>query len=252
MMKKILNKKIRLFSFYIYVLSVLFVTDAFAINYNSFYINDNGVELSEEEYKIIFESYGEEYIKNMTQDDYSWFDDLFVSENKIEINTYYNVENSSRATSHSTSSKKITIVKSCSTAKCTMITTTQWLSNPVIRSYDVIGARFDETSLYSNSITTRVISTNGVEYFDNLKQYSTGFGVSVKLPDNASNIVVDQKFYVNPDGIVFASYQHATKDISLAISKLYTLGVNGYGNVFNFYGAALSVFDKMGGVNITL
>ena len=42
------------------------------------------------------------------------------------------------------------------------------------------------------------------------------------------------------------------KNISLATSKLYTLGANGYGNVFCFYSDALGIFDQMGGVDITL
>lgn len=251
-MQKLLKFNESTFLATVFCLMSLFNVDVFALNNYSIYQNENGVEVTEDEYNIIIEAYGEEFFENMTIDDYEWFKDIFIEGNEIEIDSYYNEENAIRATMHSTSSKKITIVKSCSTTRCTIVTTTQWLKNPVVRSYDVIGARFEGTSLYSNSIITRVIYNGNIEYSSNLKQYSSGFGVSVKLPSSSTSLIIDQKFYVNPDGKVFASYQHATENISLATSKLYTLGVNGYGNVFNFYGAALNIFDQMAGVNITL
>ncbi len=223
-----------------------------ALNRCEYYENSNGVILTKDEYDIIIEAYGKNYFDRMSQNDYEWFEDLFMENSSIEINTYYDVAITPMGTSYSTANKKISIIKSCSTSRCTIMTTATWLSNPKVRSYDVIGSRFNGTALANNSITTRVQSSNGIEYFDNLKQYSNGFGVSVKLPTGATDIIIDQKFYVNPSGTVFASYQHATKSISLATSKLYTLGVSGYGDVFCFYGNALGVFDQMGGVHITL
>lgn len=251
-MQKLLRFEKSTFFVIVFCLMSLFNVDVFALNNYSIYQNENGVEVTEDEYNIIIEAYGEEFFENMTIDGYEWFEDIFIEGNEVKVSSYYNEENAVRATMHSTSSKKITIVKSCSTTRCTIVTTTQWLKNPVVRSYDVIGARFDGTSLYSDSIITRVIYNGNIEYFSNLKQYSSGFGVSVKLPSSSTSLTIDQKFYVNPDGKVFASYQHATENISLATSKLYTLGVNGYGDVFNFYGAALNIFDQMAGVNITL
>lgn len=249
-------KKSKLLLFAICCLALIPTVKAISLNNNQlgnvFYENDNGIKISKSEYDIINEAYGKDYFEQMTQEDYEWFKDLFVDNNKVEVSTSFIVGDSINGASHATASKKISIIKSCSNSQCTMVTTTTWLKNPTIRSYDVIGARFNGTSLSKSSITTRVQSSDGVEYFDNLKQYSSGFGVSVKLPSNATNIIVDQKFYVKTGGTVFASYQHATKKISLATSKLYTLGANGYGNVFCFYGDALGVFDQMAGVNITL
>lgn len=251
-MQKLLRFKKTTFLVTIFCLMTLFNVDVFALNNYSIYRNENGVEVTEDEYNIIIEAYGKKFFENMTRDDYEWFEELFIDENEIDVEFYYNEENNTRGTSHSTSSKKITVVKSCSSTRCTIVTTTQWLKNPVVRSYDVIGARFDGTSLYSDSIITRVIYNGNIEYSNNLKQYSSGFGVSVKLPTSSTSLIIDQKFYVNPNGKVFASYQHATENITLSTSKLYTLGVNGYGNVFKFYGAASEIFDQMAGVNITL
>ncbi len=255
-MQKMLKKNKFIFAIFICCLALLPTVKVKALNSNAnsnmIYENNNGIKLPKREYDIIIETYGENYFNQMTKEDYKWFEDIFINGTTIEVSTYNNFSNSTMGTYHSTNSKQISIIKSCSTSKCTIVTTTKWLANPTIRSYDVIGARFNGTSLYNDSITTRVQSSKGIERFDNLKQYSNGFGVSVKLPTDATNIIIDQKFYVKPSGTVFASYQHATKNISLATSKLYTLGANGYGNVFCFYSDALGIFDQMGGVDITL
>ena len=251
-MQKMLKKKFLLIIIYACYLSLIPMVKVSAWNLNDNHENRNEVRVSKDAYKIIVEAYGQEYFDNMTKSDYVWFEDLFKEGNKVELKSFVTFENNKMGTSHSTNNKKISIIKSCSTSMCTIITTLTWLTNPTIRSYDVIGTRFNGTSLANNSITTRVQSSSGVEYFDNIKQYSNGFGVSVRLPQNATNIIVDQKFYVETKGIVFASYQHATKNISLSTSKLYLLDYSGYGNVFIFYGDAVGVYDQMAGVNITL
>ncbi len=216
-----------------------------------YYTNNNGITVTEKEYNIINEYYGNGYFDNMSLEDYEWLRDLDInnSENTIEVKTIYESPVRPLGAIHETASKRIAIIKSCSTY-CTIVTTATWLVVPKVRSYDVIGARFMNTNLANDSITTRVRSSSSTTHFDEVKRYSTGFGVSVKLPTNENGIIVDQKFYVNSGGIVFASYQHAAKNISLATSKLYTLGASGYGNVFIFYGDATDVFDQMNGVSI--
>ena len=127
----------------------------------------------------------------------------------------------------------------------------QWLVNPKIRSYDVIGARFSGTDLVSDSIVTKVTSNSGTEYFSNLKRTSNGIGVSVQLPI-ANNLSIEQKFTVGSSGIVYASYQHAIENVLLATSKLYTINSQGFGGVFQFYGGAVGKYDEMNGVYIDL
>lgn len=245
MMKKIIISSV--FTF----VSLFAYINVFALN-NIYYRNNNSVEFTEEEYNYFYEIYGIEYIDNMTLEEYDWYSDLNINNNELEVVTYYDIPVSVMDTSHTTASKKITITKSCSSAKCTILTTAKWLTNPTIRSYDVIGARFDGVSLYNSNITTRVISSSGTSWFSDLKTFPIGFGVSVKLPESSTNIIVEQKFYTTTSGNVYASYQHATSNITLATSKLYTINSSGCGGVFNFYGTALNKFDRMGGVNINL
>lgn len=127
-----------------------------------------------------------------------------------------------------------------------------WLINPSTRSYDVIGSRLSNVSLVSGTLSTKVTSSNGTQYFSNNMYYSNGFGTSVKLPEGASNIKVQQSFITSTGGTVYASYQHATSNVDLATSYLYTISSTGLGGVFSFYGSAYGKYDGMGGVDITL
>ena len=77
----------------------------------------------------------------------------------------------------------------------------------------------------------------------------TGFGNSVLLP-SGSNLVINQILTTTPGGHIFASYQHAMQNVSLATSQLYTFSLGGYGNVFAFYGNAYGKYDGMAGVDI--
>ena len=227
---------------------LLFGESVFAQS-NSYYENSNGVIATEKEYQFINDFYGNGYFENMSLDDYKWLNDLNINENVVEIKTIYDSNSLSRGTTHTTASKKLTIAKSCN-SNCLIIVNCKWLTNPVVRSYDVIGARLSNVKVVG-SITTKVTSSEGTEYFSNLQTLSGGFGVSVKLP-TSTGISIEQKYTVSTGGTVYASYQHAQSSISLANSKLYTINSSGYGSVFNFYGASSGVYDQMGGVSISV
>ncbi len=213
------------------------------------YTNQKGVVVSEKEYQFINNFYGFEYFNTMTSGDYEWIRDLNVDENEVEIKTNANI--ALFGTSVTQSGKNIKIAKSCS-SNCIIITNCQWLLLPNIKSYDVIGARFSGTNLVNDTIITRITSSSGTNYSTDLLRLTNGFGVSVKLPTNSSNIVIEQKYTVSKGGTVYASYQHATQNITLATSKLYTITSNGYGGVFGFYGSASNKFDRMNGISIDL
>lgn len=51
---------------------------------------------------------------------------------------------------------------------------------------------------------------------------------------------------------MYGAYEHSRKNISLNTSKLYTISQDGQGNVFNFTGAASSVYDEANGLNLTV
>lgn len=224
---------------------------ALSTHNSNYYMNDNGVIVSEKEYQFIENFYGKEYFNKMSIDDYEWIEDLNIDQNEIEIRENLNSSIVPFGTSTTQYGKNLKIVKSCS-GNCTIIVKCQWSLIPSVKSYDVIGARFSNTNLVSDTITTKIVSSVGTEYFTDLLRLTNGFGVSVKLPTNGTNISVEQKYTVSAGGTVYASYQHAKSNISLATSKQYTISSIGYGGVFGFYGTALNKFDQMSGVDISL
>lgn len=241
----------------LFISIILFgILDVSAQEKNKIFVNNKGVEVTEKELNFINEFYGINYFENMSIEDYEWIKDLNINNRNIELKSIYlyepklftNHKVSARDTTHKTASKKLSIARSCD-SNCLVITQLTWLVNPIIKSYDLIGARFSNTSLSENTITTLIKSNNGTSYSYDTRLNNNGFGTTLKLP-TSSNIIVQQKFYTNLGGNIFASYQHATKNISIDTSYKYTIRGDGYGKVFSFYGNAVGVYDGMAGVDI--
>ena len=128
----------------------------------------------------------------------------------------------------------------------------QWKGDPTIKSYDVIGALlYNNVNLVGEPYTYLKYSGGTLSYGDEY-YVGGGFGTSVKLRASSTLMRIWQTYDVSGSGTVYASYQHATSNITKATSQLYTVGFGGYGGVFHFYGNAYGVFDQMGGVNTTI
>ena len=188
--------------------------------------------------------------ENMDLDDYNNFINSDIMNGDLDSNIYYDIP-LTRATSIEEANKTLKIVKSCS-SNCFVSVTLTWKKFPTVKSYDVIGAYLDGTSLVNNPATS--ITTNGTitTTYKDIKKSNNGFGVSVKLPTYGTSMIINQSFRVNKGGTVYASYQHAIKNISLSNSQNYTFSRSGYGGVFKFSGTALTTYDKMKGVSISL
>lgn len=212
-----------------------------------YYINSNGVCLDEKEYNFLSFMFWDGSQELMTQDDYNKFVSSDIINGEIDSKTY--IAPMTRGTEFSSNSKKVKITKSC-TSNCLVSVNATWFSNPNIKSYDVIGAYLENTSLVNSPITT-ISSSVGSNTSKEIQKFNNGFGVSVKLHEG-SNIVINQTFRVKKQGHIYASYQHATKNITLAGSKNYTIDYSGYGHVFKFNGTASSTYDMMNGVDIAL
>ena len=213
-----------------------------------YYVNDNGVSFSKEEYEFLSFMFWDGSQNLFTPEDYQKFIDSKIMDGEINSNSY--TEPVPYATTVDTPGKTLNIVSSCST-NCLISVTATWKGTPAIKSYDVIGAYLENTSL-QNTPTTTVSTSLGTSNSNELKQFDNGFGVSIALPKYGNNIVVNQLFRVSKSGTVYASYQHATKNISLNDSKNYTISKAGFGGVFNFSGTAANTYDRMNGVNISL
>ncbi len=218
-----------------------------------YYINNNNVELTKEEYDFLSKFYWDGYQENMTIKDYQEFvsSDIINGEFKSTEKIYYDAANIvPYGTSHKTNSKLIKISASCKTT-CNISVVVTWSTIPNTKSYDVIGAYLDGTKLVEYQSTTARTSTKSNKSTE-IKKQTNGFGVSIQIPGEGTNYVISQKYKVKKGGTIYASYQHAKKSISLTDSKKYAISKNGYGGVFEFFGDAVNIYDQMGGVLITL
>lgn len=221
----------------------------------AYYITQNGIELTREEYEFLTTFYGPRYPDIMTRDMYDEFieDDLINSD--VETVTYnepqlplLNPGMSPDSQIHSTSAKTVAISRGCLSTYCMISLKNTWHGSPSVRSWDNIGAYFDGVSLINHN-HTYVSSTAGDTFFTNLNT-TNGIGNSVELPATGEDITINMSFKVSRGGTVYGSYQHAMQNTTLLNSQNYTLDILGYGNVFSYFGNAVGVYDNMNGVDI--
>lgn len=136
---------------------------------------------------------------------------------------------------------------------------TYWFTTPIVKSYDIIAARW--TNPYfsiDHAVGAQEYSQNNsiINYSylgNNMVSLSQGVGISMNLVDNGSDFILALTIYSNNTPItVYATYQHATTNISLNTSKSYTFVTNpsnGLGGVLNH--TYPNYFDNMMGVTIT-
>lgn len=207
--------------------------------------------MTEEEYQFIGELYKEGFQNHITQELYDNIIDNDLMSRELNKKTVVHQDNPfARGPYHTTSYKSLSISSSCNSSNCLIIISLEWLANPAVRSYDVIGALFHNVTRQSTPITTYVdsISSNTTGTY---KYASDGVGASLKL-GTGSNILVTQQFYVSRGGTVFGSYQHATSAVTLNESRDYTFSIAGFGSVFAFGSAGRDAYDGMAGVDIAV
>jgi len=213
-----------------------------------YYENENGIDLTREEYDILSEFYWDGYQFSMTEDDYLKFLDLNLLENGVE--TYYDNEVSLLNTDVTSHNRILKISKSCS-GICNISVVATWTTQPKVRSFDVIGAYFSNV-IPIGTVDTKIYSNNVLKLSKTTSDYSSkGFGVSIKLP-TGGGIVVNQAYAASASGTIYASYQHARSSVTESNSKKYTLSLSGYGSVFKFDSSVSSIYDAAPGVNIKL
>lgn len=220
---------------------------------NVYYTTPNGIELTEEEYRFLTTFYWDSYVDNMTEEQYEDFVNSDLLERRFTTaSTSDDIMCSPNSTSHTTSYKNLKISAACS-SYCTVSIVLTWLVNPSVRSYDVIGTYMTGNVSLLNYAAASVSNLTNTYYYNNsIVDYDpayTGLGNSVLLP-SGSNLVINQILTTTPGGHIFASYQHAVQNVSLATSQLYNFSLAGYGNVFDFYGNAYGKYDGMAGVDI--
>lgn len=131
-----------------------------------------------------------------------------------------------------------------------------WKTVPKVKSFDVIAFRTENN--LSNNITYYTAwqrSDVGETFYGqdgtNTKIGSNGIGVSMNLYDNATE---PETIYLRVRGnksygkYIYATYQHAVSNISLATSQSYTFGSSGLGGVLQYSNGYSKYFDNMAGL----
>lgn len=172
--------------------------------------------------------------------------------------------NITRGASHRTTYKNIQITASPISGNGYFVKFfTNWLIMPRVKSYDVDAMRVDDATIQSGTQKgTQMYRANGsvseVNYSyngTNMVNQSNGFGISMNLVDAATAIECEIEAIVTSTSkwaTVYASYQHAATNVTLAQSKAYNISHNGYGEVINFATAVENYYDGMQGVSIAL
>lgn len=237
-------------------MSILLLTMFFGkivgVNAEEYYVNSNGVKLTEKEYDSISEFYWKGYQDSMTLKDYE-----YLSENGLFNSQITSVESNDKSSGgislfaeHTTRAKSLKMSKACTT-NCFISVSLTWLSLPTIRSYDLIGEYFYNTTVLSRGNVQLFDGSNRTTYAPD-KSNSTSLGTTVKLPTTASKIKITHTFTAEKKGGVNASYQHAKKNISLSNSKKYSFSQSGIGGVFKFDTGIQDYYDCMAGVSLSL
>ena len=251
-------------------------------------INNNGIEISEEEYNNFIKIRTPEYIMLMDESQYEKLKSLDYS--NVEITTKY-VESTynpklgvttekeiteeeyenynpimpilgDKGASAETTAKKITMsILGGSTWNYVTFTAT-WKGIPSTRSFDVIGIRgFDASFRNGSQDGEQVYKVNGevkaVDYAwngTNIKKFDNGFGISMNIVNDnitALQLTINCDFSAkSTTPAMYGSYQHAVANVSLAQSQNYTLGGAGLGRVFVYPYSISQKYDGMTGLQI--
>lgn len=216
----------------------------------AYYTNDNGVSLSNEEYKTLTKLYWDGYQKTMTREEYNKFVENDIMNREYAEKVFYDTP-MTRGTFHSSLAKKIKISRSCDENNCFITTVLTWLGVPTIKSYDVMGCSFDGGLSTITPPATKVSSSDKTFFSNDLQTFSNGFGSSFKIP-TGDNLIISQDFFVTRYGHVYASYQHAMRETTLEVSRDYVISGIGFGGVFGFSDRASKIYDDMNGVDIAV
>lgn len=234
----------------------------FSINVkaDAYYKNENGLELTEFQYKVLVDMFSEEKIEEFTEEDY----DALHVERMIEGKYKYKVEEFETPEEsypgglvpyvfHETPSKKLTMAVFNNGDFCTITLTVHWKKPPVVASYDVIGIRVANSMIYddTNSFDAKMDGKVTTSYARAVKT-ELGLADVFKITNGISYASLDTKVRKTNNGVVYGSYQHATKAISLTNASNFTFAGTGYGSVFLWPSSIKGTYDNMSGVYDTL
>lgn len=230
-------------------------------NAEAYYTNNNGIEFTEFQYNTLVDILSEKNVAEFTLEEY----EQFKVENMVEGNYEYTTQEFEvpeapyqgalvpYGLTHETTSKKLTLSKGCFGDHCDIVLTVSWKKTPAVTSYDVIGVRLVNTVFYdsTNSLTHKYGSTYKSGY-DGSKKTGEGLGDAFKITSDIDYATLAVRVNNTSNGVVYGSYQHAVKTVTLAKATNFTFSGTGYGSVFVWPSSYGQIYDQMAGVSTKL
>ena len=268
------------------VLAFILIISIPKVAWANTYVNQNGVEMTQEQYLDLLKIYSEKHISVLDQDKFNEIMNMGLDFDNVKqdvryIKTEYNQVTGAVNNSEISKEEYDNVVEDTQVSRSTMIETSYkrialaltkttstyayfgfnaiWKIMPKVRSFDVIGVRFSNLEVINATQGGRQIydlngTTSYVQYNwngTNIKNLDNGFGISMNLLNSDVTYLectIDSTLDVEGyPATLFASYQHAVEDVTLATSQNYSIGV-GLGNVFVFNNNIGSKYDGMQGV----
>lgn len=221
-----------------------------------YFITYGGVELTEYQYNTLVDILSEERVKTITEDDYNALHVERMIEGRYSYKTEeYEIDDPTYPGEiepyvyHETPSKKLTMSKVCNDQICSVGVTAYWKKVPSVKSYDVIGIRFENTSFSSQPSFYYGTTTGGTTSFDKSIKTTTGAAFIKKITSDIDYVAFDTNLNYTYNGAIFASYQHATSSVTLAQASNFEFKGTGYGAVFLWPMSIRTKYDQMGGVS---
>ena len=244
-----MKKAVKYFAAFLFVITIFMGQEVYAKEV--YYTNSKGVSFTKEQYDFYTYLTHDGFQEYVTQD---MLDEIAGADlSKIKVKKVGICPNPQRRDDNLyviTSAKSLEMSNYCYSGHCSIYSEVEWFGDPTVKSYDLYGSYFDGTINRLDPPLIFVTSTDWADDEETIKYENDGFGAVVQVPQTGNDIFLDMVYSYSGTGTVFVSYQPAMSPITLANAQLFNIDLIGYGGVFDFYGAAVGVYDQMPGVHM--
>lgn len=218
--------------------------------------NNMGVEMTQEEYDYVKNTLGEVFVNNVDEEFITGalnneITKLEPDDKAIVYNSYNPIDGFRYS---------ISVFSHDNAGKYAFLITGTWTKMPSMKSFDVLGFRWENNNFAIDTWNTYQKTDAGdVNYSitgSNTKHTSNGIGTSMNLIDAANSFMncdmaIIGHFTSRNQTKVVGSYQHAWSDVSLNQSLNYTFSSAGIGGVFNYPDYIRALYSNFQGDTFT-
>lgn len=244
-----MKKAVKYFAAFLFVITIFMGQEVYAKEV--YYTNSKGVSFTKEQYDFYTYLTHDGFQEYVTQDMLDEIAGADLSKIKVKkVGICPNPPTRDDNTYIITSAKSLEMSNYCFGGSCRVYSEVEWFGDPTVKSYDLYGTYYDGTVSRIGPPVLVITSSDSGDDEETINYDTDGFGAVVQVPQTGDDIIMDLTYLYSGTGTVFVSYQHAMSPITLANAQLFNIDLIGYGGVFDFYGAAVGVYDQMPGVHM--